>query len=349
LDEPSGQSAADFNDPSDQSAADLDEPSGQSAAGFNDPSDQSAADLGEPSGQSAADLDEPSGQSAADFNDPSDQSAADLDEPSGQSADGLDEPSSESPPAFDQGLNEGPGIFDFTSSEPPVKEQPSSEPAFEYDELDEETPAIFEKPAAEVSAAPDGPAESAEFEEGLVKDDQLSYPAGSFAVHDWEETKRRLNDLDYDPVNDPANKAAASIAKPDASLLEPEVIKAPEYSGQISLSDLKPEPLPESESVLTPEPIPDISVALAPKDKQAPQLVYTPPRPAELPRMMAEASTAVIVNYLEDSEDNFVTVHGQGGELAEEDDLDIDLMDMHAHEPIRLEARPMAPAPKIPL
>ena len=81
-------------------------------------------------------------------------------------------------------------------------------------------------------------------------------------------------------------------------------------------------------------------------EKKAPR--YTPPRPAPKAKFAAEASTAVIVNYLEDSDD-FMGAQGQGGQLPEEDDLDIDLMDMHSHEPVRLAYRPMVPAPKVPL
>jgi hypothetical protein len=79
-----------------------------------------------------------------------------------------------------------------------------------------------------------------------------------------------------------------------------------------------------------------------------PQILYTPPRP--VPKVVSpEASTAVIVSYLDDADDNMVASQGQSGELAEEEDMDIDLMDMHSQEPARFAARPMVPVPKTPL
>ncbi|MDR2367327.1 MAG: hypothetical protein LBF58_04335, partial [Deltaproteobacteria bacterium] len=76
-----------------------------------------------------------------------------------------------------------------------------------------------------------------------------------------------------------------------------------------------------------------------------PQILYTPPRP--VPKVISpEASTAVIVNYLEDTDDNMLASQGKVDELAEDEDMDIDLMDMHSQEPVRLEAKPMIPVPK---
>jgi hypothetical protein len=78
-----------------------------------------------------------------------------------------------------------------------------------------------------------------------------------------------------------------------------------------------------------------------------PQILYTPPRP--VPKVVApEASTAVIVNYLEDTEDNMLASQGKVDELAADEDMDIDLLDMRSPEPVRLSARPMVPAPKWP-
>ena len=120
------------------------------------------------------------------------------------------------------------------------------------------------------------------------------------------------------------------------SILEPEVVAAPDSSIPSILPVLEPslEPQVELDPII---------------ETQAPRLMYTPPRPAPKAKFTPEASTAVIVNYLEDSDDNFVEAQGQGGQLAEEDDLDIDLMDMRSHEPVRLAAKPMIPAPKVPL
>jgi hypothetical protein len=78
-------------------------------------------------------------------------------------------------------------------------------------------------------------------------------------------------------------------------------------------------------------------------------LVYSPPRPAAKPPVNAEASTAVLVNYLDDVGDSFISAQGRPEQLTEEEDLDIDLVDMHSQEPVRLEARPMVPVPKVPL
>ena len=120
------------------------------------------------------------------------------------------------------------------------------------------------------------------------------------------------------------------------SILEPAVVAAPDGSNPSITPVLEPslEPQVEIEPVLEP---------------RAPHLKYTPPRPAPKAKFAAEASPAVIVNYLEDSDDNFLDVQDQKGELAEEDDMDIDLMDMHSHEPPRIAARPMIPVPKVPL
>jgi hypothetical protein len=79
-----------------------------------------------------------------------------------------------------------------------------------------------------------------------------------------------------------------------------------------------------------------------------PMILYSPPRP--VPKIIApEASTAVIVNYLEDTDDNMLASQGKVDELAEEDDMDIDLMDMHSQEPLSFVAKPMIPVPKSPV
>ncbi|MDR2455328.1 MAG: hypothetical protein LBE49_01870, partial [Deltaproteobacteria bacterium] len=123
-------------------------------------------------------------------------------------------------------------------------------------------------------------------------------------------------------------------AEGTGSILEPAVVPAPDGSN--------PSITPSLEPALEPQVELNPSLEL----KKAP-LRYNPPRQVPKPKFTAEASTAVIVNYLEDNDVNLVDA--QGGELAEEDDLDIELMDMRAHEPIRLEARPMIPVPKVPL
>jgi hypothetical protein len=125
-------------------------------------------------------------------------------------------------------------------------------------------------------------------------------------------------------------------AEGTGSILDPAVVPAPDGSN--------PSITPTLEPALEPQVELNPSLEL----KKAP-LRYNPPRKVPKPKFVAEASTAVIVNYLEDTDVNFVDAQGQGGELPEEDDLDIELMDMRAHEPIRLEARPMIPVPKVPL
>jgi hypothetical protein len=184
-----------------------------------------------------------------------------------------------------------------------------------------------------------------------------------------------LDDADYDPVNDPARKAAATLAAatlapaqggeapdgPDdvfqsaAEPLDHEPVEPPASGRPVApegtLSILEPEVVVAPDGTnpsLTLEPSLEPQVEIEPVIESGP-LMYNPPRPASKGKFSAEASTAVIVNYLEDSDDNFIGAQGQAGQLAEEDDLDIDLMDMHAHEPIRLAAKPMVPAPKVPL
>jgi hypothetical protein len=107
-----------------------------------------------------------------------------------------------------------------------------------------------------------------------------------------------------------------------------------------------PVPASPDASGLSPElePLPD-------EPEVPPLFLYNPPRAAaKTARMSPEASTAVIVNYLEEDDAGAMAAAGQAGELGEEEDMDIDLLDVaNGHESIRLAARPMAPAPKQPL
>ncbi|MDR1084675.1 MAG: hypothetical protein LBP22_07385 [Deltaproteobacteria bacterium] len=66
------------------------------------------------------------------------------------------------------------------------------------------------------------------------------------------------------------------------------------------------------------------------------------PKPENMP---PDASTAVIVNYLEDTEDSFFEDQGQSTVLPEEEDMDIDLLDMDS-KPGVLPAKPMTPVPR---
>jgi hypothetical protein len=96
------------------------------------------------------------------------------------------------------------------------------------------------------------------------------------------------------------------------------------------------------------EPSLEPQIATNIPDALPPMILYSPPRP--VPKIISpEASTAVIVNYLEDTDDNMLASQGKVDELAEEEDMDIDLMDMHSQEPVRLEAKPMVPVPKSPV
>jgi hypothetical protein len=76
---------------------------------------------------------------------------------------------------------------------------------------------------------------------------------------------------------------------------------------------------------------------------------FSQPRPVAS-RAQPDASTAVIVNYLDDSEESLLASHGSGqvGVLGEEEDMDIDLLELSSPGPeaIRLEAKPMIPVPK---
>ncbi|MDR1395104.1 MAG: hypothetical protein LBK52_02900 [Deltaproteobacteria bacterium] len=69
--------------------------------------------------------------------------------------------------------------------------------------------------------------------------------------------------------------------------------------------------------------------------QQAPQPQRKPP----------DASTAVIVNYLEDTEDSFFEDQGQSTILPEEEDMDIDLLELGSGGVI-LPAKPMIPVPR---
>ncbi|MDR3204387.1 MAG: hypothetical protein LBV23_06550 [Deltaproteobacteria bacterium] len=202
-----------------------------------------------------------------------------------------------------------------------------------------------------------------------------------------------LDDLDYDPVKDPAAKAlkyqesvnygdeldkvygpiesaddleglaqpipapeptsegpgAALRAKPQAKAEAPAMTPAVDNEGKEE-NALKELILVSSKEESLLEPV------LAPSEASATNqtlgarpLIYSPPRSAAKTVTNAEASTAVIVNYLDDVGDSFVSAQGPAEQLTEEEDLDIDLLDMRSQEPIRLAARPMVPVPKVPM
>jgi hypothetical protein len=190
------------------------------------------------------------------------------------------------------------------------------------DELDEETPAVFDSPPPETAAG---------------EHDQL---AG-------------LDDPDYDPVNDPARRQTDSqtVVLTDM-VLRDQAQETSEDEDPLGLGGQEAQDdLGESEEIdfsapLEPALEPHIASQIPPA--LPPLILYTPPRP--VPKVVSpEASTAVIVNYLEDTDDNMISAQGKVDELGEDEDMDIDLMDMHSQEPVRLEARPMTPVPKTPL
>jgi hypothetical protein len=236
------------------------------------------------------------------------------------------------------------------SSQPQDLEQLEPESVSEPEELFGETAEEFtEEPQAEVSQNLESDLESdiesgleAESEsdetpldeEGLddIDDDTPAVfsqsPEGSEAQPWPGQESEELEDLDSEPIIDSAEEAQEIQEQPSSDELyqQPVVEVYPEVPVELTAEQALPQETP----------------------KQPQQVLYNPPKPAPKDRIAPEASTAVIVNYLED-DDNFFAAQGQGGELAEEDDMDIDLMDMHSQEPLRLEARPMVPAPKIPL
>jgi hypothetical protein len=228
----------------------------------------------------------------------------------------------------------------------------------EPDELDEETPAVFDPPAGE----------DAYGELGALAEAASGDAAGG---GDFLDTS------DYDPVNDPASRRG----DPEASASQTAVLDEPPdvagatasvHFGSFAHAD---EPA-EGAAGASEEPDPsrgpgfeagggdggddpgaslDLSAPLDPGGEPQidtnippalpPQILYTPPKP--VPKIVPpEASTAVIVNYLEDNEDSMLASQGQVGELAEEEDMDIDLMDMHYQEPVKFLAKPMVPVPK---
>ncbi|MDR2338673.1 MAG: hypothetical protein LBF40_00825 [Deltaproteobacteria bacterium] len=63
-------------------------------------------------------------------------------------------------------------------------------------------------------------------------------------------------------------------------------------------------------------------------------------------RPMAESSTAVIVNYLDDKDEGLVVDQGQYGALGAEEDLDLDLLELD--NPPSFKAKPMIPVPREP-
>ncbi|MDR1308761.1 MAG: hypothetical protein LBL95_02500 [Deltaproteobacteria bacterium] len=163
-----------------------------------------------------------------------------------------------------------------------------------------------------------------------------------------------LDDPGYDPVNDPARGHSGSqtailgpVAPEEGSVGFAAV--AEDADGGEASGGTTQEPQDEEVDLSAPlepsrEPWIDTNIPPA----LPPQILYTPPRP--VPKVVSpEASTAVIVSYLDDADDNMVASQGQSGELAEEEDMDIDLMDMHSQEPARFAARPMVPVPKTPL
>jgi hypothetical protein len=168
-----------------------------------------------------------------------------------------------------------------------------------------------------------------------------------------------LDELDkpgYDPVNDPASrtKPAASQTVVLDAFDGPDMVQG---TVPVNFTDVVNQPEP----YLAPQPEPgesvDLSAPIEPSmepeigthipEALPPRILYIPPKP--VPKIAApEASTAVIVNYLEDNDDSMLTSQGAVGELADDEDMDIDLMDAHYQESARFVAKPMIPVPKRP-
>ncbi|MDR2386032.1 MAG: hypothetical protein LBE80_00420 [Deltaproteobacteria bacterium] len=234
------------------------------------------------------------------------------------------------------------------------------------DELDDETPAVFEAPAQAQPQAPAAPGNDFldQVRASLFGESDDKGPE-ALDLRATDEHLAALDEPGYDPVNDPAGTSVRTQPLSDLSELMPTLHSSPsprpeaeeDQEPPISAS-LVPDPsvsearlatsLPEEDEldftdVLEPSLEPQIATNIPPA--LPPQILYTPPRP--VPKVISpEASTAVIVNYLEDTDDSMLASQGKVDELAEDEDMDIDLMDMHSQEPIRLEAKPMIPVPK---
>jgi hypothetical protein len=128
---------------------------------------------------------------------------------------------------------------------------------------------------------------------------------------------------------------------------------APAGDLDYSLDDEPPQ-TPESELSLDYEIPKDVAISLDdPEPVPVEDTNFDQPnsqrmflKPAPKPESMPpDASTAVIVNYLEDTEDSFFEDQGQSTVLPEEEDMDIDLLDMNI-KPGVLPAKPMTPVPR---
>jgi hypothetical protein len=289
-------------------------------------------------------------------------------EPGGEIGFGPDPPKSSDPSGLvsdDQGAHQDGLVIDGYRFDPHAQ-----------DELDDETPAVFDNPAMEGNDFLDQLRANL-FGEGEERD------SAAFGMQASDEHLAVLDEPGYDPVNDPAGTStrtqplsdlpdavptlhsspppeadevsedpesepfgsepfAADPSVSDRDAADPSVVDPSLLAPALGLGSQQEDELDFS-GVLEPSLEPQIATNIPPA--LPPQILYTPPRP--VPKVISpEASTAVIVNYLEDTDDSMLASQGKVDELAEDEDMDIDLMDMHSQEPLRIEARPMIPVPK---
>jgi hypothetical protein len=162
-----------------------------------------------------------------------------------------------------------------------------------------------EEPAA-LNEELSSPEEPAALSEDEAWSADLGLPEGEFSLDDES------------PLATEDSKATQTLAAQE----EPDILdKLEEFS-------LEDDPSPEDTNFDEP-------------NINRPNLVPSP-KPGKLP---PDASTAVIVNYLEDTEDSFFEDQGQATILPEEEDMDIDLLELGAGQAI-LPAKPMTPVPR---
>ncbi|MDR1607031.1 MAG: hypothetical protein LBT38_01285 [Deltaproteobacteria bacterium] len=137
----------------------------------------------------------------------------------------------------------------------------------------------------------------------------------------------------------PEAESAGSLAGEDLDNLETKAGSDPNF-GDLDLSAFNlDEPNAKEASLASGEMVPEDTNFDQPNAERL--SLTSAPKPS---KSSPDSSTAVIVNYLEDTEDSFFEVEAQSGVLSEDEDMDIDLLDQAGAGV--LAAKPMIPVPR---
>jgi hypothetical protein len=225
---------------------------------------------------------------------------------------------------------------------------PRDDPQAATDRLGE-IASLFGPASPAVEAAPGVEPELAEEAAGDLVED---WPGGPLA-----EPLEALGDFSLDDVEEPrlAGAQAGEQGLSLAAAVEPgsEDLPAVDLS-DVAASNSSSSDFPSSDfsssglSSAEVEPVASSSGARIAADTNFDQPNAERLALAQVPRpgqSAPDSSTAVIVNYLEDTVDSFFEVEGQARDLSEEEDMDIDLLEQGANVAV-LAAKPMIPVPR---